>query len=81
MTTLLFLTEEELKKVDAASYSYVDRLTQVEEGLYAKGFRAKENSTLFLMAKFKQPSKAVIDLSWTNLRFTEKIRILRNEYI
>ena len=77
--TLLFLTDDELKQVDAASYSYVARLTQLEEGLYAQGFRIKENSTLFYMAKFKQPSKAVIQLSRSSIKFTETIRILKKE--
>ncbi len=80
-STLLFLTEDDLKKVDEASFSYVDRLTKEEEGLYAKGFRIEENSILFDMAKFKQPSEAVIGLSRTSIKFTETIRILTKKYI
>ena len=62
-----------------AGYSYVDRLTQLEEDLYAQGIRVKEGSPMSTMAKFKRPSQDVIDLSRKNMRFVETVRYLKNE--
>ena len=70
-----------MKKVEALSSNYVDQMSQLEETLYAKGFRVKEASQMFYMAKFKQPSKEVIGLSRRNMQFLETIRILTIEYI
>ena len=64
-----------------AGYSYVDRLTQLEEDLYARGFHVKEGSPMSMMAKFKRPSQDVIDLSRTNMRFLETVRYFKNEYV
>jgi len=62
-----------------AGYSYVDRLAQLEEDLYARGIHVKEGSPMSMMAKFKRPSQEVIDLSRSNMGFIETIRILKNE--
>ena len=62
-----------------AGYSYVDRLTQLEEELYAQGIYVKEGSHPYRMSKFKQPSQQVIDASRSNMRFIETIRFLKNE--
>ena len=64
-----------------AGYSYVDRLAQLEEELYAKGIYVKEGSHPYRMSKFKQPSQQVIDLSRNNMRFIETVRFLKKEYI
>lgn len=74
------LTQDERNVAKEAGYSYVDRLTQLEEDLYAQGFHVKEGSPMSMMAKFKRPSQDVIDLSRTNMRFIETIRYLKNEY-
>ncbi len=66
--------------VDAASTSFVDRLTKFDQVACEQGFCVRPCSMLFDMAKFKQPSQNVIDLSRTNIKFTETIRILTNKY-
>lgn len=52
----------------------------MEKIMYEKGFRPKENTMLFDMAKFKQPADEVIALFEASKKFTETIRILTNEY-
>lgn len=64
---------------EEAGYSYVDRLTQLEEELYSKGVNVRKGSNSYLMSKFKQPSKEVIDASWNNMKFIEKFRFLKKE--
>ena len=66
---------------EEAGYSYVDRLAQLEEELFAKGIYVKEGSHPYRMSKFKQPSQQVIDASRSNMRFIETIRFLKNEWI
>jgi len=77
--SLRSLSQNEREIVKEAGYSYVDRLSQLEEDLYAKGFHVKEGSPMSSMAKFKRPSKEVIDLSKKNVQFVETVRILKNE--
>lgn len=73
------LSRDEVRSAHEAGYSYVDRLTQLEEDLYAQGFHVKEGSPMSMMAKFKRPSKEVIALSRSNMRFVETVRYLKNE--
>jgi len=79
--SLRLLTKDERMVAKEAGYSYVDRLTQLEEDLYARGFHVKEGSPMSMMAKFKRPSQDIIDLSRTNMRFVETVRYLKNEYV
>jgi len=77
--SLRLLTQDERQVAKEAGYSYVDRLAQLEEDLYAQGFHVKEGSPMSMMAKFKRPSQDVIDLSRNNIRFIEIVRHLKNE--
>lgn len=78
---MIFLSDGDLEKVEAASSSFVDRLTKFDEVVCNMGFCARPCSMIFDMAKFKQPSKTVIEVSKTNIKFTETIRILTNKYV
>jgi len=51
--SLRSLTDYELRMGEEAGYSYVDRLTQLEEDLIARGMFIPEGSQLSRMAKFK----------------------------
>ena len=75
------LSQSERLMAKDAGQSYVDRLAQLDKDLYAQGFHVKEGSgsPMCMMAKFKRPSKEVIDLSKRNMRFIETVRILKNE--
>ena len=79
--SIRLLTQDDRQVAKEAGHSYVDRLTQLEEDLYAQGFHVKEGSPMSMMAKFKRPTQAVIDLSRTNMRFLETVRYLKNEYV
>lgn len=71
------LSQSERIMAKEAGFSYVDRLVQLEEDLYAKGIHVKEGSPNSMMAKFKRPSQEVIDLSRMNMGFMETVRILK----
>lgn len=73
------LSHDEMRMAKDAGYSYVDRLAQLEEDMYAQGLHVKEDSPMSMMAKFKRPTQEVIDLSRRNLRFVETVRFLKNE--
>ena len=75
------LTDHELRMAEQVGFSYVDRLTQVEEELFAQGIYVKEGSHMSRMAKFKQPSQKIINLSRKGMQFTETVRFLKNEYV
>ena len=77
--SLRSLTDHELRMGEEAGYSYVDRLTQLEEELIAQGIYVKEGSHMSRMAKFKQPSPRVMELSRQNARVLETTRFLKNE--
>ena len=49
------LTDHEMRMSEDVGYSYVDRLAQLEEDLYAQGQFVREGSHLHSMAKFKKP--------------------------
>lgn len=66
---------------EQVGFTYLDRLSQLEEELYAKGIYVKEGSHMSRMAKFKQPSQEIIELSKRSMQFTETVRFLKNEYI
>jgi len=68
-----------MRMAKEVGYSYVDRLAQLEEDMYAQGIHVKEGSPMSMMAKFKRPTQEVIDLSRRNLRFVETVRFLKNE--
>jgi len=61
---------------DEAGYSYVDRLTQLEEDL-ARGGHVNKARSYFTSRK--KPSPEVVNLSRTNMRFIETVRYLKNE--
>jgi len=75
------LTDYELRMGEEAGYSYVDRLTQLEEDLITRGMFIPEGSHLSRMAKFKQPTQRVMALSRQNARVLETTRFLKNEYV
>lgn len=54
----------------ATGYSYVDRLTQLEEDLIAQGLYVPEgkDEPLSRMAQFKKPSKEAMELIAINLK-------------
>ena len=64
---------------EQAGYSYVDRLTQLEEELYAQGQFIGEDSPLYRMSKFKQPSPQAMELSAKAVRMLEATKFLKNE--
>ena len=70
-----------MREAEDAGYSYVDRLAQLEEELYAQGIYVKEGSHPHRMSKFKQPSQEVIELSRSNMRFIETVRFLKKELV
>ncbi len=63
-----------------AGYSYVDRLAQLEEDLYAQGQYVKEGSPFYRMAQFKKPSPTARELSRKAGRMLEATRYLKNRY-
>ena len=72
-------TDRELRLADQAGFSYVDRLAQLEEELYAQGVYVKEGSHMAKMAKFKQPSKEAIEMGQRSMQLIQATRFLKNE--
>ncbi|XP_046449770.1 chorion peroxidase-like isoform X2 [Daphnia pulex] len=60
-----------------AGYSYVDRLTQLEEDLFAQGQYVKEDSPFYRMSQFKRPNPEAQELSRKSLLMLEATRYLR----
>lgn len=73
------LSDYELKMSEEAGYSYVDRISQLEEELYAQGVFVKEGSHMFQMSKFKQPSREAIDLAQKSMQLVETTRFLKKQ--
>lgn len=63
---------------ERAGYSYIDKLTQLEEDLYAQGQYVKEGSPFYKMAQFKKPMKEAQELSEKATRMLEAARYLQN---
>ncbi len=63
---------------EEVGHSYVDRIMQMEEDLYAQGVYVKEGSHMSRMAKFKQPSQEVIELGQKTMQLIETTLFLKN---
>lgn len=74
------LADHELKLSEEAGYSYIDRLTQLEEELYAQGQYVKEDSPFYRMAQFKKPMKEAQELSLKATRMLEATKFLKTRY-
>lgn len=64
-----------------AGHSYVDRLTQLEEELYAQGQYIKEDSPFYKMAQFKKPMPEALKLAHKAARMLEATRYLKAQYV
>ena len=73
------VTDQEMKMGEAAGYSYVDKLAQIEEDLLAQGIYVKEDSPLYRMSQFKRPTREVLELSKMSLQLLETTRYLKNQ--
>ena len=73
------LTNNEMRMSEDAGYSYVDRLAQLEEDLYAQGQFVKEGSPFFRMAQFKQPAQEARELGHKAARMMEATRFLQEQ--
>lgn len=71
------LTQDEMRMSREAGYSYVDRLTQLEEDLFAQGQYVKEDSPFYRMSQFKRPNPEAQELSRKAVRMLEATRYLR----
>ena len=70
-------TENEMRMSEEAGYSYVDRLAQLEEDLFAQGQYVKEDSPYYRMSQFKKPQPEAQDLSRKALLMLEAARFLK----
>ena len=68
-----------MKLSQEAGYSYVDRLAQLEEDLFAKGQYLKEDSPFYKMALFKRPSQEARELSRKTSRMLAATRYLKEQ--
>lgn len=62
---------------EEAGYSYVDRLAQLEEDLYAQGQFVKEGSPFYKMAQFKKPMPEAQELGRKAAIMLEATRYLK----
>ena len=61
-----------------AGYSYVNRLTQLEEDLFAQGqYVIKEDSPFYRMSQFKRPNPEAQELPRKAARMLEATRYLK----
>lgn len=74
------LTDGEMRTVAEEGYSYVDRLAQIEEDLYAQGVYVKEDSHLYRMSQFKRPSREAIEMNKKSMQLIETTRLLKDRY-
>lgn len=74
------LTDHEVMRMsEEAGYSYVDRLAQLEEDLYAQGQFVREDSPFFRMAQFKRPQREAQELGRKATRMLEATRFLMKQ--
>ena len=73
------LSDEEMRMSEEAGYSYVDRLSQLEDELYAQGHYVKSDSPFYSMAQFKRANPEARELGQKALRMLEATRFLKNE--
>lgn len=66
-----------MRMSEQAGYSYVDKLSQLEEDLFAKGQYIKEGSPFYKMAQFKKPSPTARELSRKAGMMLEATRYLK----
>ena len=66
---------------EEAGYSYVDRLTQLEEDLFAQGQYIKEDSPFYRMSQFKKPQPEAMELSRKALLMLEAARFLKTQLV
>ena len=59
--------------------SYVDRLTQLEDELYAQGHYVKEGSPSYRMAQFKKANPALRELGQKALRQLEAAQFFKKD--
>nr|CAH0110806.1 unnamed protein product [Daphnia galeata] len=75
---VLHFTDNETQMSEAAGYSYVDRLTQLEEDLFAQGQYIKEESHPFYrMPQFKKPQPEAQELARKAARMLEAAQYLK----
>ena len=74
-----YLTDDHMRMSEEAGYSYVDRLTQLEEELYAQGHYVQSDSPFYSMAQFKKANPEARELGQKALRMLEATRFLSNE--
>lgn len=70
-------SDDEMRMSEEAGYSYVDRLTQLEEDLFAQGQYVKEDSPFYRMSQFKKPQPEAQELSRKSLLMLEAARYLK----
>ncbi len=75
--SLRALTDLEMRMSEEAGYSYVDRLTQLEEDLYAQGQYVKQGSPFYQMAQFKKPQEEARELGRKAARMLEATRFIK----
>jgi hypothetical protein len=66
---------------EEAGYSYVDRLIQLEDELYAQGHYVKEGSPFYRMAQFKKANPEARELGQKALRQLEAAQFLKKELV
>lgn len=73
------LTDYEIEMSERAGYSYVDKLTQLEEDLYAQGQYVKEGSPFYKMAQFKKPAPEAQELGRKAARMLAATKYLKEQ--
>jgi len=76
---LRWLTEHDMKMSEEAGYSYLDRLSQLEDELLRDGHYVKSASPFFSMAQFKRANPEAQELGKKALRMLEATRFLKSE--
>ena len=68
-----------MRMSEEAGYSYVDRLSQMEEELFAQGHYVKEGSPFDRMTQFKKANPETRELGQKALRQLEATKFLKNK--
>ena len=79
LLTVRSISEAEMRMSEEAGYSYVDRLSQMEEELFAQGHYVKEGSPFYRMAQFKKANPETRELGQKALRQLEATKFLKNK--